>query len=118
MIKRLLFSIDQIDGQAESSESVITFDLTISSPTSEDAFRSIEENLCRGVGSDEKVPFISEVPSREVPEPNSDNVHYTLEVHVINEKNFLEIVSNQFNSWDPLYFGKPRGKLVNVLERN
>ena len=117
VIKRPFIAIDQIDGQTESSESTITFDLTISACQVEDAFRSFEENLCRGVGSDEKVPFISEVPSSEVRELNSDNVLYTLEVQVINEEKFLEKVSNQFESWDPLYYGKPRGKLVKAMRR-
>ena len=118
VLKRPFISIEQIDGQTDSTEATITFDLTISSPSSEDAFRSIEENLCRGVGSDLKVPFISEVPSREVLEPNSENVQFTLEVQVINEKKFLETVSNQIDNWDPLYFGKHRGKLVKVLQRD
>ena len=120
MIKRPFNAIDQIDGEAaaESSESTVTFDLTISASDVDDAFCSIEENLCRGVGSAEKVPFISEEASSEVMELNSDNVLYTLEVQVINEKNFLEKVLNQFDSWDPLYYGKPRGKLVKVQRRN
>ena len=70
-----------------------------------DAFLSIEDNLCGGIeDAIEKVPFISEVPSYEVRDTKSDETLFTLEVQVINDETFLEIVHKRFESWDPLYW--------------
>ena len=99
----------------ESKEPII-FDLTISAVQLVDAYCSIEDNLCYGE-VDEKVLFISEVPSSEVQETNSENTLFTLEIKVENEDSFLEKLYERFNSWDPLYYGNPRGKLVKSTKR-
>ena len=109
--------IDQIDGQIEASKSLITFDLSISAVDIDDAFCSIEENLCHGDNQLINVPFISETSSCEVREKNSENTIFTLEVQVIDEKNFLEKVHKRFDNWDPLWYGKPRGKLIKFVKR-
>ena len=115
--KQKIGVIDQIDGQTDSP--TVTFDLTISAVEVLDAFLSIEDNLCGGLeNAIEKVPFISEEPSIEERDTNSDNnTLFTLEVQVINEETFLEKVRKIFDSWEPLYWGKPRRKLVKVLQR-
>ena len=112
-VKQKLGVIEQIDGQIDSSDTV-TFDLTISAVEVDDAFLSIEDNLCHG---DEylKVPFISEIPSCEVRE--GENTLFTLEVQISNDEEFLDTVYERFNNWDPLYYGKPRGKLVKFVKR-
>ena len=109
---------DLIDGQKISSEPTITFDLTISSFKVLDAFGSIEENLCRTEEDFYNVPFISEKPSKEVCNPNSDNHHFTIEVQIKNDETFLKKVLACFESWRPLFCGEPRGKLIDVKRRN
>ena len=107
--------IEQIDGNAEAT---VTFDLTISALTLTDAFNSIEENLCTEEDNP-KIPFISDVPSKEVrDEDNVDNTCFTLEVRFDNEKKFLARVEETFRNWDPLWFGKPRGILKLFVKRN
>ena len=83
---------DLIDGQKISSEPTITFDLTISSFKVLDAFGSIEENLCRTEEDFYNVPFISEKPSKEVFDQNSENYHFTFEVQIKNDETFLKKV--------------------------
>ena len=104
--------IDQIDGQIEAPKSLVTFDLSISAVDVDDAFCSIEENLCHGDDQLTKVPFISETASCEVREDNSDNSIFTMEVQVVNDKHFLEKVNERFKNWDPLWYGKPCGCLL------
>ena len=107
--------IEQFDGNAEST---VTFDLTISALTLTDAFNSIEENLCSKEDSP-KIPFISDVPSKEVrDEDKEDNTLFTLEVRFDNEKKFLAKVERIFHNWDPLWFGKPRGILSKFVKRD
>ena len=113
--------IEEIDGGIETSvtiedETTITFDLTISAHQLVDAYCSIEDNLCHSQEDNEKIPFISEIPSSE--ELDGENILFTLEVQIKNEEKFLKKVLNRFDTWDPLYFKKPRGKLVKVLRRN
>ena len=69
--------IEQIDGNTEST---VTYDLMISAASDHEAFCSIEENLCRGDDGD-KVPFISEVPSKSVKDDDNDeNMVFTMEI--------------------------------------
>ena len=106
--------IDQIDGNIEST---VTYDLTISAATSFEAFCSIEENLCRGDDGD-KIPFISEVASKEVKDENNEqNTLYTLEIKIDNETLFIAKVEETFRNWETLYYGKPRGTLVSFEKR-
>ena len=112
--------IEQIDGQMESPTATptVTFDLTISAETIDDAFLSIEDNLCAGEENQlQKVPFKSEVPSCKVRDTDSEDTLFTLEVKVIYEETFLEKVHSRFESWDPLFWGKKRGKLVKFVKR-
>ena len=53
----------------------------------------------------------------EVRDTNSDETLFTLEVQVVNDETFLETVREIFESWDPLYWGKARGKLVKIVKR-
>ena len=108
--------IEQIDGQIESTVTTLNFDLTISAVQLLDAYCSIEDNLCYG-DVDAKVLFISENPSSQVKETNSENTLFTLEIQVENDETFLAKLQKRFDSWDPLYFGKPRGKLVKSMKR-
>ena len=115
--------IEEIDGGIETSvtiedETTITFDLTISAHQLVDAYCSIEDNLCHSQEDNEKIPFISEIPSSEVRELDGENILFTLEVQIKNEEMFLKKVLSRFDTWDPLYFEKPRGKLVKVIRRN
>ena len=108
-------AIEQIDGNIEST---VTYDLTISAANEHEAFCSIEENLCRGDDGD-KIPFISEVPSKEVKdEDNNENMLFTMEIKIENDSKFLAKVEKTFRNWDPLYFGRPRGILVKFVKRN
>ena len=80
--------IEQIDGNAES-ETIASYDLTISALDADDAYLNIEENLLTMENSP-RIPFISNVASKEVKDKNSeDYTLYTLEVQIENEKNFL-----------------------------
>ena len=123
-------TIDQLDGVTErekddaidevkkkDDELFITFDLTIRAFTFLDAFGSIEENL----NLDEygpKIPFIGEVPSRAIKDEKSEeNTLYTLEIKVVNDETFLEILETKFLNWDPLWHGKPRGALLKFVKR-
>ena len=118
MIKRPFIAIDQIDGQTESAEPTLTFDLTISAVNHVDAYCSMEDNLCYGDEVDEKVLDIGDKQSSEVREVNTGNTLYTFPIKVVNEETFLQKLYERFNSWDPLYFGKPRGKLMNFKQRS
>ena len=90
--------IEQIDGNIEST---VAYDLTISAVNLFDAFCSIEENLCSAEDSP-KIPFISEIPSKEeVDINNAENTLFTLEVKFDNEKKFLARVEETFRNWDP-----------------
>ena len=81
-------------------------------------FCSIEQNLCRGDDGD-KVPFISEFPSRAVKDDDNDeNIVFTMEIKIDNDLQFVAKVEKTFCNWDPLYFGKPRGNLVKFEKRN
>ena len=73
--------IEQIDGNTESK---VTYDLMISAASDHEAFCSIEENLCRGDDGD-KVPFISEVPSKALKDDGKDeNMVFTMEIKIDN----------------------------------
>ena len=111
-------SIGEVDKKDdETIESTVTFDLTISAVTFLDAFASIDENLSIDEYGD-KIPFISEVPSREErDETNKGNTLYTLEIRVVNEKTFLEQLEKKFHNWVPLWNGQPRGVLLKFLKR-
>ena len=75
-------------------------------------------NLCRGDDGD-KIPFISEVASKEVKDENiNGNTLYTLEIKIENDHVFIAKVEEIFRNWDPLYFGNPRGILVNSEKRS
>ena len=100
-----------------NNEATVTYDLTISAHQLVDAYCSIEDNLCHTKEDNENIPFISETPSSEVTEIDSENTLFTLEIQVNNEETFLKKVLHRFDTWDPLYFKKPRGKLVNVRRR-
>ena len=96
--------IEQIDGNAES-ETIASYDLTISALDADDAYLNIEENLLTMENSP-RIPFISNVASKEVKDKNSeDYTLYTLEVQIENEKNFLAKVENIFHNWDPSWYG-------------
>ena len=101
-----------------NNEATVTYDLTISAHQLVDAYCSIEDNLCHSKEDSENIPFISETPSSEVMDLDGENTLFTLEIQIINEESFLKKVLQQFNTWDPLYFKKPRGKLVEVMKRN
>ena len=111
MIKKPIIAIEQIDGQMESDEPTITIDLTISAVQVVDAYCSMEDNLCYGE-VDKKVLFIGDETSSEIKEANSDNTLFTFEIQVENEETFLVKLQEWFDTWDPLYNGKPCGKLV------
>ena len=107
--------IEQIDGNTESK---VTYDLMISAASDHEAFCSIEQNLCRGDDGD-KVPFISEFPSKAVKDDDNDeNMVFTMEIKIDNDLQFVAKVEKTFCNWDPLYFGKPRGNLVKFEKRN
>lgn len=108
--------IEQVDGGIEPAAATVTFDLTISAVQLVDAYCSIEDNLCYGE-VDKKLIFINEKPSSEVKETNSENTLFTFDIQFENEEKSLEQLYERFKSWDPLYFGKPRGKLVNSAKR-
>ena len=118
VIKRPIIAIEQIDGQMESAEPTLTFDLTISAVNDVDAYCSMEDNLCYGDEVDEKVLDISDEQLSEVRELNTGNTLYTFAIKVVNEEIFLQKLYERFNSWEPLYFGKPRGKLMKFVQRS
>ena len=51
-------------------------------------------------------------------EDNGDNMLFTMEIKIENDSKFLAKVEKTFHNWDPLYFGRPRGILVNFVKRN
>ena len=66
------------------------------------SYCSIEDHFLTG-DDHLKVPFISEKPSSEVSDLESDNTLFTLEVQVDNDELFLNRVYQIFDSWDPYY---------------
>ena len=82
-----------------------------------DAYCSMEDNLCYGDDVDAKVHSIGDEPSSEVKEPDSENTLFTFEIQVENDKKFLEKLFHRFETWNPLYYGKPRGRLVKRTRR-
>ena len=77
----------------------------------------MEGNHCY-IDVDKKVLSIGDETSSEEKEANTENTLFTFKIKVENEEIFLEKLYQRFESWDPLYFGKPRRKLVKSTKRN
>merc|ERR1719319_734924 len=69
------------------------YDLTISSATIDNAFCSIEENLCTR-GNDVMIELISEEASKKESDPDIDgNILFTVEIKVKSNAEFIEQMS-------------------------
>ena len=87
-------------------------DLTISPETFDNAFCSIEENLCTR-GNDVMIESVSEEAFKEEADPEVDgNTLFSKEIKVKSNTEFIEQIEKIFEAWRPTCMANPRGKLA------